>query len=77
VPWTAARGRGYAIGLKCCKRVEEAFGWIKTVGGWRKTRHKGLARISGQALLCFAAYNLTRLLNLLTFTPMTARAQPA
>jgi len=72
-----ARGKGYAMSLQRRKMVEEAFGWIKTVGGLRKTRHKGLAKVSGQALFCFAAYNLTRLLNLLTFTPVAARAAPA
>lgn len=39
--------------------IEEA------VGGLRKTRHKGLAKLSGQALFTFATYNLTRLLNLM------------
>jgi transposase len=72
-----ARGKAYAQSLKRRKMVEEAFGWIKTVGGLRKTRHKGLANVSGQVPLCFAAYNLTRLLNLLTFAPVTARTQPA
>lgn len=48
--------------LRRRKMIEEAFGWIKTVGGLRKTKHKGLA---GQTLLTFAAYNLTRLLNLM------------
>ncbi len=60
-----ARGKGYALSLKRRKMIEEAFGWIKTVGGLRKTRHKGVAKLAGQALLCFAAYNLTRLQTLL------------
>ena len=47
------------------KRIEECFGWMKTIGGLRKTRHIGLQRVAGQALLTFAAYNLVRLLNLL------------
>ena len=63
------RGKGYALSLQRRKRIEEAFGWIKTVGGLRKTRHKGLEKLSGQALLTFAAYNLTRLLNLVKFEP--------
>jgi transposase len=58
-----ARGKGYAMSLTRGKMIEEAFGWIKTVGGLRKTRHKGLEKLSGQALFAFAAYNLTRLLN--------------
>ena len=58
------RGKGYALSLRRRKMIEEAFGWIKTIGGLRKTRHKGLAKLSGQALLCFAAYNLTRMMNI-------------
>lgn len=60
-----ARGKGYAMSLRRRKMIEEAFGWIKTVGGLRKTRHKGLAKLSGQAVFTFAAYNLRRLLNLM------------
>jgi len=60
-----ARGKGYAISLRRRKMIEEAFGWIKTVGGLRKTRHIGLAKLAGQALFTFAAYNLTRILNLM------------
>jgi len=63
-----ARGKGYATSLKRRKMIEEAFGWIKTVGGLRKTRHKGLEKLSGQALLTFAAYNLVRLVNLMRCT---------
>jgi transposase len=60
-----ARGRGYALSLKRRKMIEEAFGWIKTVGGLRKSRHVGLAKLAGQVLFTFAAYNLTRLMNLM------------
>ena len=60
-----ARGKGYAMSLRRRKMIEEAFGWIKTVGGLRKTRHKGLEKLSGQALFAFAAYNLTRMLSLM------------
>jgi IS5 family transposase len=60
-----ARGKGYAVSLRKRKTIEEAFGWIKTVGGLRKTRHKGLEKLSGQALFAFAAYNLTRMLSLM------------
>ena len=71
-----ALGKGYALTLSRRKMIEEAFGWIKTVGGFRKTRHKGLDKVSGQAVFCFAAYNLTRLLKLRTFVPVP-RAAPA
>lgn len=59
-----ARGKGYALSLNRRKRIEEAFGWIKTIGGLRKTRHRGCEKLGGQALLTFAAYNLVRILSL-------------
>lgn len=55
------RHTGYQVSLKARKRIEEAFGWLKTVGGLRKTRLIGQAKLAGQALLCFATYNLIRL----------------
>ncbi len=67
-------GNGYALSLRRRKMIEEAFGWIKTVGGLRKTRHKGLEKLSGQALFTFAAYNLTRLVNLMASHSATAPA---
>ena len=55
------RHAGYKTSLKVRKRIEEAFGWIKTVGGLAKTKLKGQAKLAGQALMCFAAYNLVRM----------------
>jgi hypothetical protein len=52
---------GYQSSLKVRKRIEEAFGWIKTVGGLAKTKLIGHAKLTGQALLCFATYNLVRM----------------
>ncbi|TSE31408.1 Transposase DDE domain protein [Tepidimonas thermarum] len=52
------RHEGYKTSLKVRKRIEEAFGWIKTVGGLAKTKLIGHAKLAGQALLCFATYNL-------------------
>ena len=72
-----ARGQGYALSLRCCKRIEEAFGWVKTVGGLRKTRHIGLKKLAGQVLFTFAAHNLTRLMNLMQARTATLRALPA
>jgi IS5 family transposase len=43
------------------KRIEEVFGWMKTVGGLRKLRHRGGARVNWQFLLAAAAYNLVRM----------------
>lgn len=57
--------RAYAISLRKRKRIEECSGWMNTIGCLRKTRHIGLRRIAGQALLTFVAYNLVRLMNLL------------
>ncbi len=55
------RHEGYEASLKLRKRIEEAFGWIKTVGGLAKTKLIGQAKLAGQALMCFAAYNLMRM----------------
>lgn len=55
------RHEGYRTSLKVRKRIEEAFGWLKTVGGLAKTQLIGHAKLAGQALLCFATYNLVRL----------------
>ncbi len=46
------------------KRVEEIFGWLKTVGLLRKTRHRGRARVSWMFLFSLAAYNLVRIRHL-------------
>ena len=46
------------------KRVEEIFGWLKTVGGLRKLRHRGLDRVDWMFTFAVAAYNLVRLRNL-------------
>jgi len=55
------RHAGYAVSLRKRKRVEEIFGWSKTVGGLRKTRFIGLAKVKAQTVFTFAAYNLTRM----------------
>jgi len=44
--------------------VEEIFGWMKTVGNLRKTRHRGVERVSWVFTLTAAAYNLVRIRNL-------------
>jgi hypothetical protein len=43
------------------KRIEEVFGWAKAVAGFRKTRHRGLARVGWIFTLTATAYNLVRL----------------
>jgi transposase len=57
---------GYALSQRIRKRVEEIFGWLKTIGGLRKTRFHGVARTQHAAYLVGAAYNLLRLSRLLT-----------
>ncbi len=60
------RHPGYAISQQKRKRVEEIFGWLKTVGGLRKTRHRGAARVGWMFTFALAAYNLVRMRNLLS-----------
>jgi transposase len=55
------RHRGYAASQKKRKRIEEIFGWLKTVAGQRQTRFRGLARVRMAFTFALAAYNLIRL----------------
>jgi IS5 family transposase len=59
------RHAGYLISQRKRKRVEEIFGWMKTVGGMRKFRHRGL-HLVGWMFTFAAAYNLVRIRNLAT-----------
>jgi hypothetical protein len=59
------RHSGYGMSQRVRKRIEEAFGWIKTVAGLRKTRFRGLARVDLAFTFAAAAYNLVRLPKLL------------
>jgi len=59
------RHAGHAISVRIRKRIEEVFGWVKTVGGLRKTRHRGTARVGWMFTFVAAAYNLVRLPKLL------------
>jgi transposase len=61
-----ARHSGYAISQQKRKRVEEIFGWMKTVGGMRKLRHRGLELVGWMFTFAAAAYNLVRIRNLST-----------
>lgn len=55
------RHAGYAVSLKKRKRVEEIFGWAKTVGSLRKAKFTGLAKVKAQTVFTLIAYNLTRM----------------
>ena len=59
------RHAGYAVSQRIRKRIEEAFGWGKTVGTAAKTMLRGTARVGFQFTLNMAAYNLARLPKLL------------
>jgi transposase len=58
------RHAGYAISQVKRKRIEEIFGWMKTVGGMRKLRHRGLPLVGWMFTFAAAAYNLVRMRNL-------------
>lgn len=60
------RHPGYAISQRKRKRVEEIFGWAKTVGLLRKLRHRGIAKVRWLFTFAMAAYNLVRIRNLVT-----------
>jgi len=55
------RHPGYVISQRARKRIEEVFGWMKTVGGLRKLRHRGGGRVNWQFLFAAAVYNLVRM----------------
>lgn len=59
------RHAGYAASQRVRKRIEEIFGWMKTVGLLRKLRHRGLARVAWMFTFTAAAYNLVRMRRLL------------
>lgn len=59
------RHAGYAVSQRRRKTVEEPFGWMKTVGGLAKLRHRGKARASAVFTFTCAAYNLVRMRSLL------------
>jgi len=59
------RHSGYSISQRLRKRVEEIFGWMKTVGNFRRTRFRGLERTELASFFVGAAYNLLRMAKLL------------
>ena len=59
------RHPGYAISMTKRTRIEEPFGWMKTVGVMRKTRHRGRSLVEWLFVLTAAAYNLIRIPKLL------------
>jgi transposase len=69
--WRTLRHPGYQLSQRCRKKIEEVFGWAKTIGGLRKTRYRGVHRTGLWAYLVAAAYNLLRMAKLL---PIAAAA---
>lgn len=59
------RHAGYAISQRTRKRIEEAFGWAKTIAGMAKVKVRGLDRVRHQFTFTMAAYNLIRMPRLL------------
>ncbi|WP_299845178.1 IS5 family transposase [uncultured Jannaschia sp.] len=59
------RYEGYALSQKHRKRIEEAFGWAKTIGGMAQTVYRGVERVRSRFILTMAAGNLARLPRLL------------
>lgn len=63
------RHGGYQVSQRKRKRIEEVFGWMKTVGLLRKLRHRGLEQVGWVFTFTAAAYNLVRIRNLTGSTP--------
>ncbi len=63
------RHPGYAISQRKRKRIEECFGWLKTIALLRKVRHRGVCKVHWIFTLACAAYNLVRMRNLTAAVP--------
>jgi transposase len=59
------RHDGYGVSQRKRKRIEECFGWLKTIALMRKVRHRGIEKVSWVFTFAAAAYNLVRMRNLL------------
>jgi len=65
VDYRTTRHAGYLVSQRKRKLVEEIFGWMKTVGGFRQSRFKGRRRTQLAATIVAAAYNMLRICRLL------------
>jgi IS5 family transposase len=63
------RHPGYIISQRKRKRIEECFGWLKTIALMRKLRHRGVCKVDWIFTFACAAYNLVRMRNLATALP--------
>jgi hypothetical protein len=59
------RHTGYALSQRKRKRIEESFGWLKTIALMRKVRHRGIHKVGWVFAFAAAAYDLVRMRNLL------------
>ena len=63
------RHQGYVLSLRCRKRIEEVFGWIKAQAGYDRVKVRSKARVTATFTDPVAAYNLIRLPKLIAMTP--------
>ena len=63
------RHAGYAVSQRKRKRIEECFGWLKTIALMRKVRHRGVCQVDWIFTFACAAYNLVRMRNLAAAVP--------
>jgi transposase len=63
------RHAGYAVSQRKRKRIEECFGWLKTIALMRKLRHRGVCKVHWIFTFACAAYNLVRMRNLAAAAP--------
>ena len=68
VPSEVAASLGYAISQRLRKRIEEGFGWTKTVGGLTQVKVRGLAKVRAAFVFAMAAYTIVRLPKLMAPT---------
>jgi len=69
-----SRSKGYVTSQVIRRRIEELFGWMKTIGGMRKSRYRGVERTHMAVQFCAAASNLLRMAKLAVNSPPTAEA---
>ena len=73
VPDEVAQSEGYGISMQCRKRIEQGFGWAKTIGQVRQVMVRGLRKVTQLFVLNMAAYNLVRMRTLGQVRPQGVR----
>ena len=64
VPDEIAQSEGYGMSMQCRKRIEQGFGWAKTIGQVRQVMVRGIKKVAQMFVLNMAAYNLVRMRSL-------------